>query len=165
MSTVIALVLAYFGLVVVLSLLVKPQRERLRTLAHDVRSGELTPRQERVVHHLLGGAYSLRSAPMQLAAAAILILTPSFTLDRDARKWASENESIVRDKRWGEMFDAYLASVAAVNPLFGVLMYAAIWLFRAKAKRFVVRGRSGTAVDQVVADTHTVEIYGELKAI
>jgi hypothetical protein len=162
MITVLALVAGYFLLLMALSLMVRRQRERMAVLANSLLKMELLPHQERVVQRVINTSYSMRSAPAHLLSFTIALLTPAERLDHDARQWAKENPEMVTDRRWGELFDCHMASVAAINPVFGVLMYLARFLFKMKAYVFVRRHNDCYRPSQPRLEELTV--FGELKA-
>jgi hypothetical protein len=102
------------------------------------------------------------------------LLTPSVRYDRRAVEWARKNPEVTGDPRWRELFELYYASIAAVNPIFGALLYVARILFRIKAYLFVIQHYRPTR--HQLADLNVrpkmevrpkiaeMEIFGEVKA-
>jgi hypothetical protein len=160
MTIMIALIAGYFGLLIVLSLIARPSRHRLSALAHDLSCEEPKSEHLRFLRAMLDSAYSMRSAPAHLAAVIIQLLTPSEKFDRRAREWAAENRNLVDDPRWREVYDRYIVSIVAANPIFGALLVLARAAFRLKAHLYFKRLRSGSPK----IDTQALELYGELKA-
>lgn len=139
MTTILAFVAGYFVLLLLLSLLVRQKRERLGVLLNELLCMDLTPEQERGLNGMLYSAYSLRSAPATFLGMVVALLIPSAKFDQQAHAWAKKNPEMITDPRWSEVFDLYYVSIAAVNPIFGALMYGARLLFRLKAYLFVIR--------------------------
>jgi hypothetical protein len=139
MTTILLFVGGYFVLLGTLSIAVRPYRTRLANLASEILCDSESEDVRRYVQDSLRTAYSMRSAPAHVLGYIIGLLTPSERLSRDAAEWAKRFPDFMQDRRWMGLSDYHLASVAAVNPLFGALLYVLRMLFRLKLYLFVRR--------------------------
>jgi hypothetical protein len=134
MNTILALIAGYFGLLAVLSLIAGPYRIRMRALAHDlVRDHPDDMLAHDFCSSLLATAFSVRAAPIRLFIFMAALLVPGDVLTRDCEEIEHEHEAFFTDVRVHELVDAFHVSIAASNPIFGLLMYAAKGAFRLKA--------------------------------
>jgi hypothetical protein len=139
MSVIIAFVASYFVLLVLLSEMVRPARRRLTVLADELLCMDLSPEAEGVIRSMLHTAYSIRAAPLTLLALTIAVFTPSAKINRQVGAWVKENPEVAGDRRWNELYSLYYASISAVNPIFGLMLFVARWIFRLKAYLFVIQ--------------------------
>lgn len=132
MEYALAFVALYVGILVALSLLVRPQRERLKNLVREMSQERLGDRDRHQIHFMATTAYSWRVAPAIMLAFLLGIVRASADLDRECNERASKSK-LLNDPRFHAIVDAYMASAAAVNPIFGALAYAARAVFKLKA--------------------------------
>ena len=147
MSTLIAFVAAYFVLLALLSLLARPLRARLKTVASGFLDQDLTDTERKMILRLADTAYSVRTAPVIFLVFVIGLLQQNEKIDKESNSWAIENPTMASDRRSHQLLELHMASAAAVNPIFGALAYAAKWLFRAKAKAYFRRESSSAKLD------------------
>lgn len=167
MSTVLVLVAGYFALLILLSLAVRPQRVRLAALAEQLLGEGIGHERRLFIQKILESAYSMRSSPMHVLGLAAALLTPSKRFDADAHEWAKRNPDLLTDNRWGELFGYHSASIAAANPIFGILQYIGMGLMSLKAMLFVRQHYSKQKTQPQCAsyELKTLEAFGKLKAI
>lgn len=150
MNVLIALIVAYLIALAVFSLIARPHRVRLNRLLNELAAdyGD-NPFVMDLCGHFASTAYAWRAAPMKFFAYMVFMMVPGDVLDEKCREADLENPNILDDARIHEAMDSYDASIAAVNPIFGSLMYAAEWAFRAKAVLHH-RGKSGRKLTDYV---------------
>ena len=167
MTTILAFAAGYFALLMVLSIIARPSRLRIAELARELAQDDLKPRQRQHLKVLLDSSYSMRSAPVHLAAIVIALLTPSEKFDAGAREWAKDNQELIEDPRWNELFERHIVSIVAVNPIFGALLSVARLLFRLKAYLFAKRLRGAVHIvnAQPVMSPKALEMYGEFRPV
>ncbi|WOF43756.1 hypothetical protein KNJ79_01980 [Sphingopyxis indica] len=133
MMTVIALVAAYFGILALLFAIANPHRARLKELAADLVADYPDDDLARLFcTNYLRTAYSWRAAPIRFLAYMIALMIPGPKLEQECIEMEREH-AFMADSRVRELIESYHASIAAVNPLFGALLYFAKLLIRLKA--------------------------------
>lgn len=143
MSNIVLFIAAYFVVLAVLSVAVRPNRLRLKQIANELLNEKTTDSEREMITRLAGSAYSIRTAPMLLLVFTMGVLRRSQELDGESDKWAVDHPILASDRRSFELLDLHMASAAAVNPIFGSLAYLAKWIFRAKAKAHFRRANNG----------------------
>ncbi|RPF70428.1 hypothetical protein [Aurantiacibacter spongiae] len=150
MTVLIALIAGYVGLLVMLAVMAKPHRQRIARLANELVADY--PQNEKMgflCQHYTATAYAWRAAPIMFVSYVAALLIPGDTLDEMCEREDREHPHLLGDPRLRELMHSYDASIAAVNPIFGALMYAALWAFGLKA-RIHYRGKySPKLVDYV----------------
>lgn len=134
MIALLALIGGYFGLLGVLSIVARPYRHKLAALASEL--SRAYPGDEMVedaCRYYLGNAYSIRAAPVRFLIFVTALLIPGDVLDEQCREADRDHPGIFDDPRLHEMNEAFHASVAAVNPIFGLLAHFARAAFGLKA--------------------------------
>lgn len=134
MNTILVLLGAYFAVLGGLSLLARPYRLRLGAIGASFAEGELDEHALGFVRATLTSAYSWRAAIMLFLVYLMGIFETGERLDQSYRAFEKDHPMLARDPRVHQMMDAYFASVAAVNPTFGLLAYLAMRVFRLKAR-------------------------------
>lgn len=135
--TAIAIIAAcYFGTLLLLSILVRPMRRRMLENAQGLLNSDLTPAQQELVKMTVESAYSMREAPIAFFHIMAWVIRPMDQVVRSFEKMEPDAD-FWDDPRATRMFASHLASVAAVNPAFGILAYAARALFRVKIYLFL----------------------------
>lgn len=139
MITVLIFLGAYFALTWALSLAVRPYRVRLMSLASDLCATGQPEDVRDLASRIAFYAYSMRVAPILSLWYTTMLLKPSAEVFREAQEYAHEHPAIMREARFDELFDLYMASTAAINPAFGALAVGLQQLFRLKARAYARR--------------------------
>jgi hypothetical protein len=157
MITLIIFIVAYFALLAVLSLAVRPYRLRLKVACeHLFDEAPLAQGDIKMLQSMLSSAYSIRAAPLLILVFMMGILRSGQQLDSDVEKFDKENPMFVANRRvWHEVLEMHMVSAFAANPFFGIAAYIARWIFRAKARAYFARTHQ---------PTKSVDFY-ELKAV
>lgn len=138
-TTILLFVGGYFVLLGVLALAVRPYRARLAALADEILRTSPSDEVDRHVRELLKSAYSIRGAVAQFLGYAFYVVLPAHRVLTIAHEFHRAHPDLVDESRLSEFYDLWRASTAAVNPIFGALMYVAKGLFRLKARACVRR--------------------------
>jgi hypothetical protein len=131
MSYILILFGCYLGLWTALSAIAMPHRRHLAEIAESLREENI---ERDFVDGMLASAYSWRSAVMLALVYTMGLFQSGTALDRECDQFAAERPNLANDARVHSMMDAYFASVAAVNPIFGALAYLAKRTFQLKAR-------------------------------
>lgn len=142
MSTIVALIAGYFALLAILSLIARPYRARLAELIDQLGSdyGDY-PDILAVLQRYADTCYIWRSATIKFVGYVLFLMVPGSALDKVYEKTEQDQPFIFSDPRFREMISCYNASISAVNPIFGALMFAVREIFLLKA-RIHHRGKS-----------------------
>lgn len=140
MEYLIAFILGYFALLAGLSFAARPARLRMKRLATELLAehrydADVTE----YLQHQLATAYSWRAAPIDTFVMIAALIVPARVFWEKARKVEAEHPVMFSDPRFYRFDNDYTLSIAAVNPLFGVLMYAANVLIVLKLMAFAKR--------------------------
>lgn len=129
-----ALIAIYFVALVVLSVMARPHRVRMATLANELLADYPSSSAIRqLCSHCLATAYSMRIAPIRLCAYVAFLFKPGREIDEVCDRANQENPELFRDPRVGRMLEAYNASTTAASPVFGLLASVARYAFILKA--------------------------------
>lgn len=132
MSAVIIFLGAYAALTVVLTVAVRPYRVRLMTLAREL-CGPGSPEEVRdLARRISLYAYSMRVAPVHVFWYATVLVKPSWQVRKEAQEYAREHPAIVAEDRFDELYDLYILSTAAINPVFGAIALVLRAIFKLK---------------------------------
>lgn len=146
MTQILTLVGGYIALLALLSLVARPARRGLASISNRLATAGLSEHERHMVNVLLATSYSWRAAPIIAMSFLTGLLQSVPSLDDEAGKIASAFPNLFQTTDMHRLFEYHLASVAAVNPLFGVLAYAARWAFRVK---LYSHHRSRKAIEQI----------------
>ena len=136
MTYILILIGCYFGLWAALSACVTSHRRDLAAFGAALQNRTMDQDEREFVNNMLASAYSWRSAIMLCLVYIIGLFQAGATLDKECDKFASEHPTLSRDAHLHGMVDAYFASVAAVNPIFGALAFVLKRIFRLKARLY-----------------------------
>lgn len=140
MEILIAFIAGYFVLLATLSLAARPARARLKELADELgRDYGNEPFVADYLRSQLGTAYSWRAAPIDTFVLIAALIVPAQIFWMKANKVKADHPTMFKDPRFGEFDDAYSVSIAAVNPIFGLFMYAAIFALVLKMMAYARR--------------------------
>ncbi|MBA4757733.1 hypothetical protein [Sphingosinicella sp.] len=155
MTQILILVGGYIALLALLSIAARPARRGLIQVSKNLAKLELTERERHMVNALLSASYSWRSAPIIALSFLTGLLQSPHSLDEESEEFASAIPNLIRSEDFHRLFEYHLISVASVNPLFGLLAYAARLAFRAKT-RFHTQSRM---------TVHQIELIGMKAAV
>lgn len=133
MVYLIALVAAYFAMLIGLSVLARPYRVRLAALLAKI--AEDYPDDPLAQHWCKdwrGSAYAWRAAPIHVLRFLLLLLIPGSALDERYDELERDHPELMKDTRVGEVLRCYYASISATNPIFGILLMLVRFAFRVK---------------------------------
>jgi hypothetical protein len=146
MLNMFAFVVAYFLLLALLVAAARPQRKRLYRMCDSLLASDvLNDRERALVGALRWTALSLRAAPMGTLSFLQGLIATECGIQREAEEFSAAYPKLSVGSDARMMIEAYMASIAAVNPIFGVTMYVARWLMRTKLK-LIRRHKDGTRV-------------------
>lgn len=148
MKTVFILLAGYIGLLALLAVIVRPYRKRIAALGADLLCDDHLNGSERAyVEAIMKHAYSWRGAVVLLLDYVSGLFESSETMERKAKSHEAEYPRLLRDHRAYLMFECYVASVVAVNPLIGTLALIARASFRMRVRRHHTAKQAREIVD------------------
>lgn len=143
MTTVLALIVGYFGLLLVLALVVRPYRAKLYQLADDlVRDYADDDVAVRLIERYRATATSWGEAGVKLFGYLSGMFKSRWELDETAEAFMRDHPNFLDDPRVAHILKYHLLSVAAVSPVLGALAIVA-----RIGMRLVIRARYGAEPD------------------
>ena len=123
-------VVSYFVGLAILSVVARPYRMELASLAEELLADYGHDKHARaLLERRKNSAYSIRAAPIAMLGYWIGVITPIQTIENAAADFESDYDGLFDDHRLPRLFSCYQASIAAVNPIFGALMFFSKALF------------------------------------
>lgn len=151
MSPISALIVAYFALLIGMSIFALPYRRRMRDLGAELLASGLNERERRTVEGMLRSAYSWRGAIVLLFTFLAGLFVSGDRLDEECEACGEQLPNLLGNPTFHRLADAHFASLVGVNPIFGMFAVLAKFAFGLKA-----RLHSNGKEAQRIADFRTV---------
>ncbi len=142
MTNLLIFIALYFAALALLSVIARPYRVRLIAVSESLLSDHVNESERQFVSHVTRTAYSVRTSPMLFLIFLQGLLRTSESLDANPDDFEKSHPALTADNRAHELLEMHMASAAAVNPIFGILAYAAKWAFRAKAAAYLRKSKN-----------------------
>lgn len=134
MIEILLLIAGYFGLLALLSWAATPARRRIKDLGTQLLQLDLTDYERAYIQGCMRHAYSWRAAVGLLLGYISGMFETEQTLEAKMREAADKYPTLRRDWRLYALFECYIASAFAVNPIVGiaVVVFRTIYRWRVR---------------------------------